>query len=72
MEFKDNNKQTPKKPILVKVKHKDQIFYIFTDEFDTNLVVKTEIAKILNEELDNIKLYFHNKRVISFFKGIIN
>jgi len=59
----DQKQKQKKNPILVKVKHREQIFFIFTDEFDTNLYVKKEVAKILNEELDNIKLYFSNKRV---------
>ncbi len=60
-----DQKKPGKKPILVKVKHKDEIFNIFTDEFDINLYVKKEIAKITNEDVDNIKLYLYNKRVSS-------
>jgi hypothetical protein len=51
-------------PIYVKIKHKKESFVIFTDEFKKSYEIKEELARIKNLTMDNIKLYYGNKRPI--------
>lgn len=51
-------------PIYVKVKHKKENFVIFTDEYKKSIEIKEEISKIKGIPLENIKLYYPNKRPI--------
>lgn len=51
-------------PMYVKVKHKKDIFMIFTEEYKKSIEIKQEVAKILNLPIENIKLYFSSKRIV--------
>ena len=51
-------------PIYVKVKHKKEVFVIFTDEYKKSIEIKEEISKIKGTALENIKLFYSNKRPI--------
>jgi hypothetical protein len=51
-------------PLYVKIKHKEEIFMIFTSEYSKAVTIKEEIAKIKDIPVENIKLYYNNKRLI--------
>jgi len=51
-------------PIYVKIIHKKDTFVIFTDEYKKSIELKEEISKIKSIPIENIKLYYPNKRPI--------
>lgn len=51
-------------PIFVKVKHKKDVFMIYTEEYKKSIEIKNELSKIKEIPSENIKLYFNNKRII--------
>jgi hypothetical protein len=51
-------------PICVKIKHKSETFHIFTEEYKKSFEIKEQISKIKNTPIENIKLYFSNRRII--------
>lgn len=51
-------------PICVKIKHKNETFMIFSDEFRKSIEIKEELAKIKGLPSENIKIYYANKRLI--------
>ena len=51
-----------KSPLAVHVHHFDDIFLIYSDEYDESQKIIDEIGKILNIEPINLRLYFGNKR----------
>ena len=51
-----------KSPVAVKVHHFDDIFLIYTDEYHLAEEILTEIGKIKNVDIKELKLYFSNKR----------
>jgi hypothetical protein len=53
-----------KVPICVKIKHKNETFYIFTEEYKKSLDIKEEISKIKKTPVENIRLYYTNRRLI--------
>lgn len=53
-----------KSPICVKIKHKNESFIIFSDEFHKSLEIKEQVSLIKNFPVENIKLYYYNKRII--------
>jgi hypothetical protein len=53
-----------KVPICVKIKHKNETFYIFTEEYKKSLDIKEEISKIKKTPVENIRLYYVNRRLI--------
>jgi hypothetical protein len=61
------NKQIGHRPFYVKVYHKEECFYIFTDEYDFSGIIKKEVSKIKDIPLEQIKLYM-GKRVSSVIK----
>jgi hypothetical protein len=58
------NYRDRKSPICVKVKHKNETFVLFSDEFNKAIEIKDQLAKMKNVPIENIKLYFINKRII--------
>jgi hypothetical protein len=58
------NYRDRKSPICVKVKHKNETFVLFSDEFSKALDIKEQISKIKNVPNENIRIYFINKRII--------
>lgn len=53
-----------KSPVAVKVHHFDDIFLIYTDEYHLAEEILTEIGKIKNVDIKELKLYFSNKRLV--------
>lgn len=51
-------------PLYVRIKHKEETFFIFTEEYKNAITIKEEISKIKKIPLENIKLYYNNKRII--------
>ena len=51
-----------KSPLAVHIHHLDDMFLIYSDEYDESLKIIEEIGKILNIEPANLRLYFGNKR----------
>ena len=51
-----------KSPLAVHIHHLDDMFLIYSDEYDESLKIIEEIGKILNIEPANLRLYFSNKR----------
>lgn len=51
-------------PIYVKIKHKNETFFIFTEEYKKSLDIKEQISKIKMTPIENIKLFYPNKRLI--------
>ena len=51
-----------KSPLAVHIHHLDDMFLIYSDEYDESLKIIEEVGKILNVEPVNIRLYFSNKR----------
>ena len=53
-----------KSPLAVHIHHLDDMFLIYSDEYDEASKIIEEIGKILNIEPINIRLYFDNKRKV--------
>ena len=53
-----------KSPLAVHIHHLEDMFLIYSDEYDESLKIIEEIGKILNVEPVNIRLYFSNKRKV--------
>jgi len=51
-------------PILVKVKHFNQIYTIFTEEYKKSIEIKEELSFITHIAVENIRLYLENKRIV--------
>jgi len=51
-----------KSPIAVHIHHFDDMFLIYSDEYDESQKIIDEISKIINVEPVNMRLYFSNKR----------
>ena len=51
-----------KSPLAVHIHHLDDMFLIYSDEYDESQKIIEEIGKILNVEPVNLRLYFSNKR----------
>ena len=51
-----------KMPLAIHVHHLDDMFLIYSDEYDESQKILEEIAKILNVEVTDLRLYFSNKR----------
>ena len=51
-----------KMPLAIHVHHLDDMFLIYSDEYDESQKILEEIAKILNVEVADLRLYFNNKR----------
>ena len=51
-----------KSPLAVHIHHLDDMFLIYSDEYDESLKIIEEVGKILNIEPVNLRLYFSNKR----------
>ena len=51
-----------KMPLAIHVHHLDDMFLIYSDEYDESQKILEEIAKILNLEVTDLRLYFSNKR----------
>ena len=51
-----------KSPLAVHIHHLEDMFLIYSDEYDESLKIIEEVGKILNIEPVNIRLYFSNKR----------
>ena len=49
-------------PLAIHVHHLDDMFLIYSDEYDESQKILDEIAKILNVEVTDLRLYFSNKR----------
>lgn len=62
--MKDQKPDQKAKPLYVKIKHKKEIFIIYSDEYQRTGHIKEEIAKIKDIPKDNIKLYYTNKRLL--------
>ena len=53
-----------KSPLAVHIHHLEDMFLIYSDEYDESLKIIEEVGKILNVEPVNIRLYFSNKRKV--------
>ena len=53
-----------KSPLAIKIHHKDDVFLIYSDEYDESSKIFEELSKILEIEPANMRLYFSNKRMI--------
>ena len=53
-----------KSPLAIHIHHKDDMFLIYSDEFDESLKIFEELSKILDIEPANMRLYFSNKRMV--------
>jgi hypothetical protein len=51
-------------PICVKIKHKNETFFIFTEEYKKSFEIKEQISKIKKIPIENLRLYYTNKRLI--------
>ena len=51
-----------KMPLAIHVHHLDDMFLIYSEEYDESQKILDEIAKILNVEVTDLRLYFSNKR----------
>ncbi len=51
-------------PILVKVKHFNEVYMIFSEEYKKSIQIKEELSLIKNVPVENIRLYLENKRII--------
>ena len=51
-------------PLAVHIHHLDDMFLIYSDEYDESSKIIEEISKILKIEPINIRLYFDNKRKV--------
>ena len=51
-----------KMPLAIHIHHLDDMFLIYSDEYDESQKIIDEISKILNVEPTNLRLYFSNKR----------
>ena len=51
-----------KMPLAIHVHHLDDMFLIYSDEYDESQKILIEISKILNVEVTDLRLYFSNKR----------
>ena len=51
-----------KSPLAVHIHHLDDMFLIYSDEYDESQKILDEVGKILNIEPVNMRLYFSNKR----------
>ena len=51
-----------KMPQAIHVHHLDDMFLIYSDEYDESQKIIDEISKILNVEPTDLRLYFSNKR----------
>ena len=49
-------------PLAIHVHHLDDMFLIYSDEYDESQKIIDEISKILNVEPTDLRLYFSNKR----------
>ena len=53
-----------KSPLAVHIHHLEDMFLIYSDEYDEASKIIEQIGKILNIEPINIRLYFDNKRKV--------
>ena len=53
-----------KMPLAIHVHHFDDMFLIYSDEYDESQKIVDEISKILNIDVANLRLYFSNKRKV--------
>ena len=51
-----------KSPLAVHIHHLDDMFLIYSDEYDESSKIIEEIGKILNIAPENLRLYFSNRR----------
>ena len=51
-------------PISVKIHHLNDIYIIYTDEYSKSLEIKEKLSKLIGLEVENIKLYLGNRRLI--------
>lgn len=51
-------------PISVKIHHLNDTYIIYTDEYSKSLEIKEKLSKLIGLEVENIKLYLANKRLI--------
>ena len=51
-----------KMPLAIHVHHLDDMFLIYSDEYDESQKIIDELSKILNVEPTDLRLYFSNKR----------
>ena len=51
-------------PLAIHVHHFDDMFLIYSDEYDESQKIVDEISKILNIDVANLRLYFSNKRKV--------
>jgi hypothetical protein len=51
-------------PISVKIHHLNDIYIIYTDEYSKSLDIKEKLSKLIGLEVENIKLYLGNRRLI--------
>ena len=51
-----------KSPLAIHIHHLDDMFLIYSDEYDESQKIIEEIGKILNIDPANLRLYFSNKR----------
>ena len=51
-----------KMPLAIHIHHFDDMFLIYSDEYDESQKIIDEISKILNVEPTDLRLYFSNKR----------
>ena len=50
--------------IHIKIKHKQESHIILTDEFKKSLHIKEELSKLMSIPIENMKLFYNNKRPI--------
>ena len=53
-----------KTPMAIHIHHLNDMFLIYSDEYDQSLKIIEEIGKILNIDPANLRLYFSNKRKV--------
>jgi hypothetical protein len=51
-------------PLCVKVRHNKEFFTIYTDEYNLSISIKEQVSKLKGITIDNIRLYYSNKRLI--------
>ena len=51
-----------KMPLAIHIHHLDDMFLIYSDEYDESQKIIDELSKILNVEPTDLRLYFSNKR----------
>ena len=51
------NYRDRKSPICIKVKHKNETFVLFSDEFNKAIEIKDQLAKIKNDSVANFCIF---------------